>query len=255
MIPRLHIDGPLVSGASVALTTVQGHYLKTVLRCKNGACLYVFNGQDGEFAASLTLPGTKGCTVRVLHRTRAPQAAAGPVLFFAPVKRKPVELIIRQATETGVARFVPVMTEYTGVRDVNTGRLHAIAVEAAEQCGRTDIPAIDRPVPLCDLLETPPVAHLLYCDESGAGGFAVREGTAPRAAPAVQVLQSRCNDATSWGVLTGPEGGFSAAERAALAACSFVTPVTLGPRILKADTAALAALVLWQAILGDWQER
>lgn len=253
MIPRLYIDAPLAPGGAAPLSAAQAHYLKNVLRRETGAALRLFNGRDGEFAAEVADLGKKGGLAAVLERTRPQEAEPDLTLFFAPVKRGPLEMIVQKATEIGVRRLVPVITERTTAPRAPLARLSAIALEAAEQCGRLAVPSVDEPVRLARLLEAPGVQRLLFCDEAGddeAGEWGGRKG---RAAPVLETLKGLDSNPASWGVLTGPEGGFSAGERAALRACDFVTPATLGPRILRADTAALAVLVLWQAALGDWR--
>ena len=255
MIPRLYIDAPLAPGGAAPLSAEQAHYLKTVLRREAGAALRLFNGRDGEFAAEIAGIGKKGGAAAVGERTREQETGPDLALFFAPVKRGALETIVQKATEIGAGRLVPVLTERTVAPRLNLARLRAIALEAAEQCGRLTVPSVDEPVRLARLLEAPSAGRLLFCDEAGddeAEEWGGREG---RAEPVLEALKKVDSNTESWGVVTGPEGGFTRAEREALRACDFVTPATLGPRILRADTAALAALVLWQAALGDWRRR
>ena len=255
MIPRLYIDAPLTPGGAAALTGEQAHYLKNVLRREAGAPLRLFNGRDGEFAAEIVQLAKKGGAAAIGERTREQEAEPDLALFFAPVKRGPLEMIVQKATEIGVRRLAPVLTGRTVAPKLNLVRLRAIALEAAEQCGRLTVPSVDEPVTLSQLLEGRPVDRLLFCDEAGDDDAQEWGGRAGRAEPVLDALKAVDSNAESWGVMTGPEGGFTSAERAALRACDFVTPTTLGPRILRADTAALAALALWQAALGDWRRR
>ena len=256
MIPRLYIDAPLAEGDGVALTAEQAHYLKNVLRRTPGAPLRLFNGRDGEFAAEFAALGKKGAAAAVRAKTREQEDEPDLALVFAPVKRPALETIVQKATEIGVRRLIPVLTERTVAQKLNLDRLRAIAVEAAEQCGRLTVPSVGEPVKLGKALETWPAgAKLLFCDEAGddeAEEWGGREG---RAAPLLEALKTVESAANAWGVLIGPEGGFSASERSHLRALDWVVPATLGPRILRADTAALAALILWQAVLGDWRRR
>lgn len=254
MIPRLYIDASLTPGAAAPLTADQAHYLRNVLRREFGAPLLLFNGRDGEFAAEIVDIGKKGGAAAVKAQTREQETEPDLTLFFAPVKRSPLEMIVQKATEIGVARLVPVITERTTASRLNLARLRAIVLEAAEQCGRLTIPSVGEPVKLSGLLDTwPPADRLLFCDEAGDDGMQEWGGPEGRAKPILDVLKTADSNSVAWGVLTGPEGGFTSGERDALRACDFVTPATLGPRILRADTAALAALVLWQAALGDWR--
>lgn len=254
MTPRLYIDAPLGPDALIALSAEQAHYLGNVLRRAPGDALLVFNGADGEFAATIEDLRKKGGAARLGAQTRAPAPEPALTLCFAPVKRGPLETIVQKAVEIGVSRLVPVVTERTAAPKPNLERLRAIALEAAEQCGRLSVPSVDEPVRLPALLERwPDGARLLFCDEAGDEPGAEWGGRAGRAAPLLEALNAVDSKSHEWGVLTGPEGGFSPEERQQLRAKSFVTAATLGPRILRADTAAIAALALWQAALGDWR--
>lgn len=254
MIPRLYIDASLTPGATAPLTADQAHYLRNVLRREAGASVRLFNGCDGEFAAEIVDLSKKGGAAAVKEQTREQEAEPDLTLFFAPVKRGPLEMIVQKATEIGVARLVPVITERTIAPKLNLGRLRAIVLEAAEQCGRLTVPSVGEPVKLTRLLEAwPPADRLLFCDEAGDDEVEEWGGPEGRAKPILDVLKTADSNSVAWGVLTGPEGGFTPGERNALRICDFVTSATLGPRILRADTAALAALVLWQAALGDWR--
>lgn len=254
MIPRLYIDGPLYAGLPAPLTAEQAHYLKNVLRRTEGDELRLFNGKDGEFAARIVELKKKGGAAQVSERTREQASEPDLTLYFAPVKRGPLETIVQKAVEIGAARLVPVITERTVAPKLNIERLQAIATEAAEQCGRMTVPSVDEPIKLAALLDGwPSDRRLLFCDEAGDDGTQEWGGRAGRAEPVLEALKQADSKTERWAVLTGPEGGFSPAERTALRAKPFVTAATLGPRILRADTAAIAALVLWQAALGDWR--
>lgn len=254
MIPRLYIDAPLSDGAAAPLSEAQAHYLRSVLRRGVGDALLIFNGRDGEFAAEVADLKKKGGLASVGARTREQAGEPDLTLCFAPVKRGPLETIIQKAVEIGVARLAPVVTERTVAPKLNLERLEAIAVEAAEQCGRLTVPALAAPVKLTALLDDWPTDRkLVFCDEAGDAPDEEWGGREGRAAPLLEALTNVDRNADRWAILTGPEGGFSAQERDMLRAREYVVPVTLGPRILRADTAAIAALALWQAARGDWR--
>ena len=241
--PRIYVDAPLGPGGAVALSAAQAHYLGAVMRRGAGDRLLLFNGRDGEWRAEIAALGRKRAAATVESRTR-PQAD-GPDLWllFAPVKRTPIDRIARAATELGVSAILPVVTRRTAARRVNLDRLRANAVEAAEQCQRLSVPDCRAPVRLDEALaDWPPDRRLLLCDETGAGN---------RIAEALDGALD-CAPAGPWAVAVGPEGGFAADEIAALAALPGALRVGLGPRILRAETAAAAALACWQAIAGDW---
>lgn len=247
---RLFLDAPLAEGAAAPLSMAQAHYLRNVMRRDAGDTVLVFNGRDGEFEATIESLGKKAGAVVCGAQTRKPEAGPDVWLLFAPVKRDAVDLIAQKATELGAARLVPVVTERTNAARLNVERLNAIAVEAAEQCGRLAPPEIAAPEKLERLLaDWPRGRRLVFCDEAGDDPGAEWGGREGRAAPLLEALAGAADP--KWAILIGPEGGFSAGERASLRARDFVTPATLGPRILRADTAALAALALWQAALGD----
>lgn len=237
---RLFVEADLAAGAAVELATAQAHYLRTVMRHEPGDEIALFNGRDGEWAAHLaTLE--RGRASAVADQALRPQADGPDVrLLFAPVKRGPLDLIVQKATELGVAALWPVETRRTIVERVNLDRLRAIAVEAAEQCGRLTIPDIRAPQALDEALAGwPGERPLLLCDETGAAPPIARALGGLGRGPAAFVI--------------GPEGGFSETELDRLRGLPFVTPVALGPRILRAETAALAALACWQALCGDWR--
>jgi 16S rRNA (uracil1498-N3)-methyltransferase len=237
---RLYVPDDLTAGAALQPSPDQARYLTSVMRLGLGDSVALFNGRDGEWTAQLTQTGKRGCTLTLDQQTR-PQAW-GPdlTLVVALVKRGPLETIIEKAVELGCRRMVLVTTRRTNAGHVNVGRLQAIATEAAEQCERLDVPEVTAPVGLEALLGDWDGRNLMFCDEAGD------------ARPVLEALQGREDGA--WAVLIGPEGGFAADERQQLRDLPCVTPVTLGPRILRADTAAITALSLWQAALGDWRK-
>jgi len=242
---RLFVDAELRAGAEVRLADERVHYLRDVLRLAAGAAVDLFNGRDGEWRSALVAVGKRQATLAVERQLR-PQAS-GPDLWlvFAPIKRARIDSVAEKATELGVSLLLPVVTQHTAVDRVNVERLRAIAVEAAEQCERLSVPTVNEPVTLGKLsAEWPAQRRLLLCAEAGA------------ARPIADALQSHLKDAGApWAIMIGPEGGFARSELDALVKLPFVMPVGLGPRILRADTAALAALACWQAILGDGQQR
>ena len=245
---RLYLEDDLAPGATIGLDHARAHFLRSVLRLQRGAGLALFNGRDGEWLARLDGLGKGWASLSVERRLRAQHASPDLWLLFAPIKRARIDFLAEKATELGVARLQPVMTQFTSVSRVNSERLAANAREAAEQCGRLDVPLVAEPRALFDLLgDWPATRPLLVCAESGAAVPIARalNELAPKGGAAPQPCA----------VLTGPEGGFAPSELDALTNLPFVTTVGLGPRILRADTAALTALSLWQAILGDGADR
>ncbi|MEQ1889610.1 MAG: 16S rRNA (uracil(1498)-N(3))-methyltransferase [Alphaproteobacteria bacterium] len=237
---RLFVDAPLAHGGQITLTREQAHYLRNVMRRSAGDTLGLFNGRDGEWRAGIVDLGRQGCRVAVSEQIQPQSAAPDLWLLCAPVKRTRLEIIAEKAAELGVREIHPVISEYTNAPRVNMERLSAIMIEAAEQCGLVSVPILQAPQKLQHLLDNWPIGRwILFCDESGAGSAALAQLQAqPQGRP--------------WAVLTGPEGGFSPAERARLHAMPQCLAVSLGPRILRADTAAIAALALWQSVCGDW---
>jgi len=237
--PRLYVTGDLGAKVAVALDEGQAHYLLHVLRAETGNRVLLFNGRDGEWLAEIAQAGKRGVAARCLKQTE-PQAEGPDVwLAFAPVKKTPSDYLVQKATELGAAVLLPVFTRRTIVSRVNAQRMAANAVEAAEQSARLSVPEIREVAPLDRLLASwPRQRQLFFCDEGG------------KARPLAEAARGVRGPS---GILTGPEGGFDPAERETLRALPFVTPVTLGPRILRADTAALAALAIWQSVAGDFQ--
>lgn len=235
-LPRLFVRQPLGEGASVEIDAAQANYLGNVLRMDAGAELLLFDGSSGEWLARIAEAGKKRMTLVVERRTREPETIPDLWLAFAPVKRAQTDWLVEKATELGAARLIPVMTQRTVAERVKLERLELIAIEAAEQCGRTILPAISAPVPLKQLLQTRDHERTLYfADEAGGEAAA----TAFKRGPAL--------------ILTGPEGGFTDEERALVRAAPNNVAISLGPRILRAETAALAALATYMAVAGDWR--
>ena len=235
---RLYIDHPLAAGQPVPLEQGQAHYLSGVMRQKPGDRVRVFNGRDGEWLAELDQAGKRGGSVTPVEPSAPQQVPPDLWLCFAPIKKARTDFIVEKAAEMGAARILPVQTDHTNSERIRQDRLQAHAIEAAEQCGGTYVPPVDDLTPLSRLLDGWDEARrILWADEALAGPAQTLAG-----------LQGG-----PWAILIGPEGGFSATERARLRSLPFVTPVSLGPRILRADTAAVAALALWQASLGDWR--
>jgi 16S rRNA (uracil1498-N3)-methyltransferase len=239
---RLHVATDLAGGLSIGLDPSQAHYVKAVLRLASGDAVALFNGRDGEWLGRIDGVGKGWCSVALQERLR-PQADEGDLwLAFAPVKRARIDFLVEKATELGVSELRPVYTERTVVGRVNLDRLRANAVEAAEQTERLTVPVLREPEPLARLLAGwPAERRLLLCDESG---------TSP---PIAESLRGA--PPGPWAVLTGPEGGFTQTELDGLKKLPFVCAVSLGPRVLRADTAALAALAAFQALVGDWQAK
>jgi 16S rRNA (uracil1498-N3)-methyltransferase len=238
---RLFVAADLTAGTSVGLPASQAHYVRSVLRLEAGAPVALFNGRDGEWLGRLDAVGKGWCSVAVEMRSREQTAEPDLWLVFAPVKRARIDYIAEKATELGVSALLPVITERTVVDRVNTERLLANAIEAAEQTERLTVPEVRPPERLGALLRSWPVSRrLILCDESG------------RAPPLAEVAAGLPSDAPL-AILVGPEGGFAPAELDALRNLPFVNPAALGPRVLRAETAALAALAVVQALLGDWR--
>lgn len=245
---RLYVDHPLGEGQTVPLDRDQAHYLFGVMRLSQGAGVLLFNGRDGEWLARVADPGKRGGALTCETRTRPLQMPPDLWLLFAPIKKARTDFIVEKAAEMGAARIVPVQTEFTNAERIRQDRLQAHAVEAAEQCGGTFVPEVAELIRLDRLLaDWPAGRQIMFCDEGFADGGVV-EGAASSALPGLRPT----DPPQPWAILIGPEGGFSPAERKRLNALPFAHPVSLGPRILRADTAAVAAMTLWQHSLGDW---
>jgi 16S rRNA (uracil1498-N3)-methyltransferase len=240
--PRLHTHAELGSGLRVTLEQPQAHYLLHVLRLKAGDAVLLFNGRDGEWRARLESPGKRAVSVAVEDRTREQTEPADLHYWFAPLKHSRLDYMVQKAVEMGASRLQPVVTRHTQVTRVNLDRMQANAIEAAEQCGILTLPDISAPIALEQALaQREPSRLLIFCDEDA-------EVKDPLAA-----LQSAREKRSPLALLIGPEGGFAEDERAMLLRAPNVLRLALGPRILRADTAAVAALALVQAVLGDWR--
>ena len=233
-LPRLFVREALREGVRIELDSGQANYLGNVMRLGEGAELLVFDGSSGEWLARIAETAKKRMSLSVERRTCEPEEIPDVWLAFAPVKRNQTDWLVEKATELGVARLIPVMTRRTIAERVKLERLEAIAIEAAEQCGRTRLPEIDAPTELARLLKERE-RRLYFADEGG--GEPAASTFKPGAAT----------------ILTGPEGGFTDEERAAIRAAPNAVPISLGPRILRAETAVLAALAAYMAVAGDWR--
>jgi 16S rRNA (uracil1498-N3)-methyltransferase len=243
---RLFVDAPLAAGAVLALERDQANYLLNVLRLQPGSAVLVFNGRDGEWRAVLDAAGRKAAHLTLAEQLRAQAAPYDLHYLFAPLKHARLDYMVQKAVEMGASRLAPVITRHTQAERVNLARMRANAIEAAEQCGILSIPDIAEPVKLDTLIRAwTPDRLLVFCDED-----------ADVTDPVVALAAARGGGiagALPVSVLVGPEGGFAAEERAALGQLPNVVRLALGPRILRADTAAVAALSLVQAVLGDWR--
>ena len=234
-LPRLYVEAALSAGAVLTLPVPQSHYLAQVMRRVPGDQVLLFDGTSGEWLARIAVAGRKAVEVIVESQTRPLETTADLWLCAAPLKRGRIDWVAEKACELGVARFLPVVTARTIVDKLNRDRLRAHMVEAAEQCGRTALPEMAAPVPLAALLRDWPAGRaLLFADETGGEPLAAACARAP--APAA--------------FLIGPEGGFTPDERSLIRARPEAMPVSLGPRILRADTAAVAAVAVWQSVMG-----
>jgi 16S rRNA (uracil1498-N3)-methyltransferase len=239
--PRLYVDVPLAGAREVALGRDQANYLLNVLRLKRGDVLLLFNGRDGEWQARLAGAGKKALIAELGARTREQPHAPDLHFLFAPLKHARLDYLVQKAVEMGASRLQPVITRHTQVARVNLERMHANVIEAAQQCSILALPAVAAPVRFERMLQDiDPDRLLVFCDERAE----VRDPVAALAA---------VRDGRPLAVLIGPEGGFAEEERAALLMRANVVQLALGPRILRADTAGVAALALVQAVLGDWR--
>jgi 16S rRNA (uracil1498-N3)-methyltransferase len=247
-VTRLFVAPSLAQGAEIELDEDATHFLRNVLRLGPGDRVGLFNGRDGEWSAEILGLSKRGARLLLREQTRAQKAEPDLWLAFAPIKRQRIDILVEKATELGATALLPVFTQRTVITRVNLERLAAHAKEAAEQTERLTVPVIRPPQSLDKVLDTWPQARrLLLCAEAGP------------ARPMVDALADLTRDVRnrieSWAIMTGPEGGFSPSELDALGKLPFVTPVGLGPRILRADTAAIAALACWQALVGDGRDR
>ncbi|MDU8928484.1 16S rRNA (uracil(1498)-N(3))-methyltransferase [Alisedimentitalea sp. MJ-SS2] len=236
---RLFVEHPLGEGQSVPLERPQAHYLFGVMRLSVGDAVALFNGRDGEWQAEVVEAGKRGGVLTCQAQSGEQRNPPDLWLMFAPIKKARTDFIVEKSAEMGASTICPVQTEFTNSERIRQDRLQAHAVEAAEQCGGTYVPEVKGLARLDRVLAGwPDGRQLMFCDEALAGGAsALPSGLAGQ----------------PWAILIGPEGGFSDTERKRLSELEFAHPVALGPRILRADTAAVAAMTLWQTQLGDWQ--
>lgn len=241
---RLYVPDDLGEGQALALSEDQAHYLGNVMRVGVGDSAAVFNGRDGEWNGVVEDIGKRRCTLRLTHQLRPQQAENQQDLWlvFAPVKKAGTDMIIEKATELGVAAIVPVMTKFTQSQRVNLDRLRANAREASEQCERLSVPEVFEPQSLDELIAQWPRGRTLFALDETGGGAAITD-----------VMS--CAGSGPSAFLVGPEGGFAKSELDLLRRSPFVTHINLGPRILRAETAAVAGLTCWQALCGDWRAR
>ncbi|MDU8913659.1 16S rRNA (uracil(1498)-N(3))-methyltransferase [Aestuariicoccus sp. MJ-SS9] len=247
---RLYVDHPLGAAQPVPLSREQAHYLFGVMRLGAGDAVALFNGRDGEWTAEVAEAGKRGGTL-VCQDQAAPQADPPDLwLLFAPIKKARTDFIVEKATEMGARRIVPVQTDFTNAERIRQDRLQAHAVEAAEQCGGTFVPEVAGLIRLDRILtDWPEGRQLMFCDEAEAPTSSALAGVF--GAPGEDARKG--GSSGPWAILIGPEGGFSDAERARLRALPHAHTARLGPRILRADTAAVAAMTLWQLRCGDWR--
>lgn len=235
--PRLFIDQPLADGMELRIEGGQAHYLLSVMRLKAGAAVKLFDDRTGEWLGEVTATGKRDLIVRIVAKLREREAVPDLWLCVAPIKRGRIDWVAEKASELGVARLVPVLTRRAVVDKLNSDRLRAHMIEAAEQCERTALPELADMVPFDALLRHWPAERpLFFADEEGGAQMP----TAVRAHPGPAAI------------LIGPEGGFHPDERAMIRGLPAAVPVSLGPRILRAETAALAATAVWMAVAGDW---
>lgn len=236
---RLFVEDELAEGAVLNLAA-QAHYLTNVMRLQAGALVALFNGRDGEWTARLVEAGKRRVTAECLGQAVGQILPPDLWLIFAPIKKARTDFIVEKATEMGARRIQPVFTRFTNSERVRPDKLRAHCIEAAEQCGGVYVPELLAPTPLDKLLDAWPAdRHLMFCDETADGMDAMGALTAA--------------GGDKWAIIIGPEGGFAPEEAERLRALPQSVPVSLGPRILRADTAAVAAMALWQVACGDWR--
>lgn len=237
--PRLFVEAPLAEGAEVRIAGAQAHYLLNVMRLKPGGSVKLFDDATGEWLGEASALGKRDVLLRIVGKLRERESVPDLWLCAAPIRKGRIDWVAEKACELGVARLVPVLTRRAVVEKVNTERLRVHMIEAAEQCGRTALPEVAEPVTLAALLKNWPADRTLF--------FADEEG----GAPALEAMRAASGPAA---ILIGPEGGFDPQERDAIRALSRAVGISLGPRILRADTAAAAAVSLWMAAAGDWPQ-
>jgi len=248
-LQRLYCDAPLATDLEVRLTDKQMHYLTHVLRMKTGGNILVFNGRDGEWRAQLTSKSKKEAWLHCLSREREQTVPTNLIYCFAPLKMGRLDYMVQKAVEMGANFLQPVITDFTQNTRFNLERMRANVIEAAEQCGILSLPLCAEPMSLTALLERwQPNQPLIFCDEAKAGSNPLTQLSGSKN----QLSDKNCGKNKVLGLLIGPEGGFSEKERKMLQEQPFVTPIGLGSRILRADTAAVAAMALIGATVGDW---
>lgn len=241
---RLYVQAPLAQGARITCDDAQANYLRNVLRLAAGDLLLVFNGRDGEWLAAVAPVGKRGAELEIGEQKRLQEGGPDIRFLFAPLKRARLDYLVQKATEMGAARIEPVLTRRTIAERVNVERLASNVIEAAEQCGILRVPSVAEPVKLERLVKDWDASRrLIFCDESAT------------VADPIAAIRSACQDllSPSVAVLIGPEGGFDPEERALLLAQPYTLVISLGPRIMRADTAAVAALAVVNAAVGDWR--
>ncbi len=252
--PRLFVEAALESGGRLELDQAQSHYLARVMRLRIGNAVRVFNGRHGEFDAEVAEVGKRAVVLSVAERRRVQEHGPNLWLLFAPVKKPATDLIVEKAVELGASRIVPIRTRWTNAPAVRADRLQRIIVEAAEQTERLDLPEVGSEVSLEEVLAGWDGDRVLFfCDEAGDEPEAPWGGRGLRAPDIASVIATE--GAGPAAILIGPEGGFAPEERAALRGQEFIRAVSLGPRVLRAETAVIAALSVWQAVAGDWPSK
>jgi 16S rRNA (uracil1498-N3)-methyltransferase len=242
--PRLHIVNDLGPDQALTISGDQAHYLQNVMRLKVGDSVRLFNGRDGEWHGVLSEIAKRALTIKLQNQLKPQKSEPDLWLCCAPIKKAHFDYMIEKATELGVSTIKPVLTARTQIREVNVERCTSIAAEAAEQSERMNVPRVEKPMALSDLTASwPDDRQLIVCAEFGA------------AAPIHQALQAPALRGKKSAIIVGPEGGFAPEEFETLRAIKNALFVRLGPRILRADTAALSALTCWQAICGDWDTK
>jgi len=240
---RLFLDENLPGGGIITLDREQSHYLANVMRVSTGAPVAVFNGRDGEWSTEVAEVKKREVVLRIREKIKEQTQEPNLMLAFAPIKKARIDFIAQKATELGVAHLQPIYTRRTNVDRVKTERLHLNAIEAAEQCERLTVPAVSEPTKLMQLIaDWPTERMIMFCDEDLSG----------QSAHEALASLPEAEKAKPWAIFIGPEGGFDDTERDAIKKLPQTIVVALGPRVLRADTAAMAAISLWQSAIGDW---